>query len=568
MPQLALVIVVAVSMMLAACSSAPPTPSSVDSGTVSASEGGTFSADGATLIVPPGAVEGTARPHIHATALSTQLVTVTGAVVAQPVGHALEVDLSGQQPRVPLTLRVPVPGGHPSPGVTYAVITEHAGEQSVLKATPAAEGTVSVSVTHLSTFQLATLDLAPLTHLLSTGFAALIDAAGLHHEKPDCAGKPAPAPDGRSLNAVKASGPVWPCLEVDGHDVIVTVHDADVVPWQVRAASGRYLGAAEAESTAAVAQALYDRINADRPYADGLVLPGGEGRWAISLDSLPVTMQGQVSLGGWLATMSVFSTLWVAEVASAGRAGSAKDLADAFQRSTGNKAEAWDCMVKVLKAAPQVGPVTVQGIAAALSIAAGCATTVAEKGLGLHLFHLAKLVLALMQSGAAILAGAVAYAFRSLSGRAASTWQLVISDAAVTGPAPGRPAPAPARAPAPKTGPAPAPPTARTVSCGASIWREPDAPPCTDPGAQAVPADAQRLGGVDLDRYCSTWGLVAVNRWPNTWGWRCGHSRNGIGHVAGDQNISVDTACAQQYGAGALSSYRQYRDVNSWFCFR
>jgi hypothetical protein len=96
-----------------------------------------------------------------------------------------------------------------------------------------------------------------------------------------------------------------------------------------------------------------------------------------------------------------------------------------------------------------------------------------------------------------------------------------------------------------------------------------DVPPTNDPGQIPLPDGVQRLGGVDLDQYCSEgWAMHAVLRYPNTWGWRCSTSSNpGHGNRVGDQSISVDDACAQQYRSGARSHYGDYRDPSSWFCW-
>jgi Ig-like domain from next to BRCA1 gene/Cutinase len=96
-----------------------------------------------------------------------------------------------------------------------------------------------------------------------------------------------------------------------------------------------------------------------------------------------------------------------------------------------------------------------------------------------------------------------------------------------------------------------------------------EGPPATDPGQDDPPAGARHLGPVDLDRYCGRgWGMHAVIRYPVAWGWRCSASPvAAAGLRQGDQDVSVDDACAQQYSAGARSHYRSYSDPNSWFCW-
>jgi hypothetical protein len=95
-------------------------------------------------------------------------------------------------------------------------------------------------------------------------------------------------------------------------------------------------------------------------------------------------------------------------------------------------------------------------------------------------------------------------------------------------------------------------------------------PPSTDPGQAPIPAGATR-GYVDLGLYCRTAypGHYAVLRFANAWGWRCAVSpAQAQGNRAGDLNVIVDDACAEQYGSGVLSHFGSYYDPNSWFCYR
>jgi hypothetical protein len=126
-------------------------------------------------------------------------------------------------------------------------------------------------------------------------------------------------------------------------------------------------------------------------------------------------------------------------------------------------------------------------------------------------------------------------------------------------------------APTPHTSPRGTSPGGTVVPPQAPESRpDPNAPPASDPGQSPVPAGAIVLGGVDLERYCqSGWGLHAVLRYPNTWGWRCGSSTAPASRQQpGDQHISVADACAQQYDGAARPHYRDYGDPNSWFCWR
>lgn len=95
-----------------------------------------------------------------------------------------------------------------------------------------------------------------------------------------------------------------------------------------------------------------------------------------------------------------------------------------------------------------------------------------------------------------------------------------------------------------------------------------DVAPSTDPGQIPVPSGATVLGSVNLENYCQNLGMHAVLRFPNAWGWRCSlSSAQASGERLGDQDISVTSACVEQYGDSAISHYRDYNNANSWFCF-
>ncbi len=97
-----------------------------------------------------------------------------------------------------------------------------------------------------------------------------------------------------------------------------------------------------------------------------------------------------------------------------------------------------------------------------------------------------------------------------------------------------------------------------------------DVPSATDPGQTPVPSGAIILGPVNLETYCGqNFGMHAVLRFPNTWGWRCSPSQTqASGERLGDEDISVDQACAQQYGSGAISHYLTYGVPSSWYCYQ
>jgi cutinase len=95
------------------------------------------------------------------------------------------------------------------------------------------------------------------------------------------------------------------------------------------------------------------------------------------------------------------------------------------------------------------------------------------------------------------------------------------------------------------------------------------APPSSDPGQVAMPAGASVWAQLDLEKYCQKgWGLHAHVRYPVAWGWQCGAGTNReLGWHSGDQDVSVDDACAEQWRSDAKSHYQTYTDPYSWFCW-
>jgi hypothetical protein len=425
-----LLVGVVVMALLAGCTSAGTgaaehrASSSGPSVDVSNSRGGTVTAGGASLVVPAGAVTGQVTAHIRKSSSSVlQAVTPKVRSMLRPVGEAVDVDLSGKQPLRPLTLTLPVTevGDHP----TLAIITNHRGTMSVLTGTLSANRhSYTVKVSNLSVFQLVVLDARAVYKTFTDGIKVALGTLGVHGDKPSCFGKSATFPSGGRVQVMGVRGPLWPCVSTVGNTVRVTVHSVDALPWQVRTRAGEYAGAAEVDSKAVAVQAIYTALASDRPHAEGLVLPQGQGQWTVPGAELPVDMAGKVSTGAWLASAAVFSGLYLADAASFGQAGNAKALAKGFQRAISDKASGWDCMVSASKTVPDGAPPSPGQLAALLQAAVACAGPLAKPVLGSALGGLATLVLAIVSGGAAVVVGGFEGALRTVTGTNTTTWKV------------------------------------------------------------------------------------------------------------------------------------------------
>jgi hypothetical protein len=366
----------------------------------------------------------------------------------QPVGAAFEVDLSGQQPRQPLTLTLPVSGAGDHPAL--AVITRHQGTTSVVMGALSADGrSYSVKLSTLSVFQLVALNPGAVRKILIDGIMVALGTLGVSGDKPSCYGQTTTLPGGGRVQVTGVRGPLWPCLSAVGNNVIVTVHSVDALPWQVRARVGEYAGAAEVDSKAVAVQAIYTALASDRAYADGLVLPRGDGRWTVPAEALPVEMAGKVSTGAWLAATVVFSVLYLADVASFGKVGDAKRLANDFQRALADKASGWDCLVSTAKAVPDGATASPGQLTKLLHAAVGCAGSLAKPVLGSGLGGLATLAMDIIGGGAAVVVGGMQGAFRTATGTNTTTWYVSLKP--VPAPVP-RPVAAPCMDPTARAG--------------------------------------------------------------------------------------------------------------------
>jgi hypothetical protein len=306
-----------------------------------------------------------------------------------------------------------------------AIITDHQGTVSVVVGILSADRhSYTVKVSKLSVFQLVALNPNTVLKTFTDGIKVALGTLGISGDKPSCFGQSATLPDGGRVQVTGVHGPLWPCVSAVGNNVRVTVHSVDALPWQVRARAGQYGGAAEVDSKAVAVQAIYAALASNRSNADGLVLPQDEGQWTMPVAELPVDMAGKVSTGAWLASVVVFSVLFLADAASFGQAGDAKRLAKGFQNAIGDKAFGWDCMVSAARVVPDGAAPSPGQLAALLQAAVGCAGPLAKLVLGSALGGLATLALDIVSGGAAVVVGGLEGAFRTATGTDTTSWQV------------------------------------------------------------------------------------------------------------------------------------------------
>ena len=412
--------------LVAGCSSAAPperVPSSSVQAATSTSTATVLREGSVTVTVPAGATA--TQTTAHLTESGTSPLPSAATAFATAVGPVVTVDLSGQQPLVPLSLTIPVPAGTDT--AHLLLVSDHEGQPREYSGSydPVTQ-TFTAAVDALSTFQLAWVDPARVVStLVATVQSFLTGGAG---SRPGCAGKTVTLADGATVQVVGDTAPLWPCLEAgSAGQVKVNVSSTDIVPWQVRSAAGSYDGAAQPAISDAATQALYDALLAgDRRYADGLVLSGDSGTWTVPAAAGDSTlMQGQLSVGGWLAAAIVFSLTYLVDVFSAGQ-GDLAQTAREIDTAVTSKTGLWDCVAGAATTWPPGSAVSTSALAAVAHRAVGCVDPVTA-AIGSPIGALAKIVLDIVGTGAAVVAGGLLGAVRTVSGRSFVTWRVQAS---------------------------------------------------------------------------------------------------------------------------------------------
>jgi hypothetical protein len=266
------------------------------------------------LDIPAGAVAAPTLAHLglagDGQALVDQLPKQTAGFL-KPKGEVIWVDLSGRQPLKPLTLTVP-----PYPGRHSVLLSKHAGEVVTtlpLRRTP--DGLIA-KLTRLSDFLTAIVDTAKAINSFASTLKPFIDeVTGVQGDQPDCVGKELKLEDSTVKTAeLSHENILWPCVELVNGRVRVTVHNVSAAPWRIRTKSGSYDGAAQPKLADAAKQALVTALTTDKDHNDGYVLSQSSGRWTFDLGELPSGMAGRVSLGMYLAEITVFAAVMIASL--------------------------------------------------------------------------------------------------------------------------------------------------------------------------------------------------------------------------------------------------------------
>jgi hypothetical protein len=327
--------------------------------------------------------------------------------LAQVSGEGIALALGGRQPSAPLTVIMPV-SGNPATGAAGVLITVPSGSMPthLIPATYAADdGTVRAEVGHLSSFWPGFLRFDKLGQFVGD---FLSQTTGLTSTRPACAGKPARIPGGGSVSlpgdySANANPVVWPCLRVENGSAVVTLTANTPLPWRVRAAPNATL---DPQSTVDVSKAIvlsgYQTLIKERPYAEGLLIPGTSMTYRFPVSQLPGRIQGQADVGTYLGMALLFGF----------------DLAmSAFGFDTGaiaESAEALSCLGDAVEAADLTPRSPASALADFARAMLGCAGTVAEVIGGLA--APVKVVLAVIGSGIGLVVGGLQGAVATATG--------------------------------------------------------------------------------------------------------------------------------------------------------
>jgi hypothetical protein len=275
-------------------------------GTAVTEQGVSLTVDGVSVTGPPGvAPVGTA---ITATT-SADKPSGKAATMFSGGGAAIQVSFDrGVQPALPLSITFPYTGRVPD-GAAAVLLTKPSGTEAtqLIPATfDLARHTITATVNHLSSFWAGFFDFGKMN---STVKDFLGQTIGLTAAKPSCAGQAAKTTDGGTitLDGDVTGAPVWPCVRVEDGEAVVTLTPNSPLPWRIRATPSATLDPpGTVDSSKAVVLAAYDTLVKNRPYAEGLLVPGVPLTYRLPTAKLPGVIAGQADVGTYLGMALLF----------------------------------------------------------------------------------------------------------------------------------------------------------------------------------------------------------------------------------------------------------------------
>ncbi|PRY38850.1 hypothetical protein CLV43_108250 [Umezawaea tangerina] len=228
------------------------------------------------------------------------------------LGAGVDISLQGRQPDKPLEVRFPVVGTPPEGqhAVLVTVPSDGSGAHLVPASFDAGTGTITATTNHLSLFWPAFIDLREVGRTFDK---FVTQTLGITSPRPDCAGEKVTDPSGTTISPVGDYSPTakpaaWPCVSTKDGQVVVELTSNSPLPWRTRATPAATL---DPQGTPDLAKAAilagYHTLVTERPYAEGLLIPGTTMSYRFPAGSSTATVQGQVDLGTWLAMDLVFA---------------------------------------------------------------------------------------------------------------------------------------------------------------------------------------------------------------------------------------------------------------------
>jgi hypothetical protein len=341
-------------------------------------------------VAPPGTVLTASRTAEAPTGRALELATATGLGVT--------LSLGGLQPAAPLTVTMPLDR---APGADEAgvLVTRPGGSSDTLliPATYSAERrTVTAEVRHLSDFWAG---MTAFSRMADSIGGLLTQTLGISSPRPSCTAEPAETADGSPVTvsgydfSATASPVVWPCVVIDGDTASVTLVANTPLPWRTTPEPDAELAAAvDLDVSKAVTLAAFRTLMTDRPYREGLIVPGASVTYRFPVADLPGEIRGKadpLTLAGMVLLLGLDLVVKTFGIDT-------KDIA-------GN-VEAITCVGDAVEAARADGKPIADGVAALARAVLSCLGTVA-RALGGVLATPVELVLTLIAGGVSLLAG-------------------------------------------------------------------------------------------------------------------------------------------------------------------
>ena len=301
---------VALVTMISGCSSSDGDGHGSDTVTVGSDSGFTYSGPDGLKVVGSA---GVASPGTDVSITPLSAAKNGAPPDSNYLDRSVEIVIGkGEQPKTPITVSIPIPASAKGDPQNIVGLTEENGKPQYLETTVSGD-TVSTTLTHLSVVDFFKVDLPNFASGVGNSLHTFV--TGESNQSPACLEKTVTASNGATYKATRtktASGKnlnaVWPCLRLDGDNVILDLKANGNQNWLVRTEPDVGEGTLSAPSSGdAAASGLFKLFyDLGKHRSTATLMPGTTRSLTFSQDNPPTAAAVRADVGLMLTSALVY----------------------------------------------------------------------------------------------------------------------------------------------------------------------------------------------------------------------------------------------------------------------